>query len=94
MLSHPAVLRLPGVVRRLLLGGPAEDRHELLVRGAILGRNCGPCFSEAVEGAMRQLCLVAPVPHFVAKRINGERFLPLRRQESQLTASAGVDGRP
>ncbi len=65
--SHPAALRLPRVVRRLLLGGPTEDRHELLVSGTVLGCYSGSCFSKAVKGAVGQLCLIAPVPHFVTK---------------------------
>lgn len=83
MLSHPAALRLPCVVRRLLLDGPAEDRHELLVGGPVLGRDGRSCFSEPVKGAMGQLGLVTPVAHFV----------PLRRQKGQVTAGTGVDRR-
>lgn len=52
--------------RRLLLGEPAENYHQLFVGRAILGGDPRTGFSQAVGGALRQLRGVAPLAEAVA----------------------------
>lgn len=55
-----------GVERRLVLRGPAENRHQLFIRRAVLGGDCGTSLALLICRAMRQAGGIAPIPHLVA----------------------------
>jgi hypothetical protein len=65
---------LAGVDRRLALGGPAEDRHELAIGCTVLRCDRGASFAETVGGAMRELGLVAAIAKPISE--SGRREAP------------------
>ena len=56
----------PGVDGGLFRAFPAEDRHELMLGGAVLGGDRRACFAQSVGGALAQAGLVAAIPEPVA----------------------------
>ncbi|MDA5628026.1 hypothetical protein PL599_05035 [Agrobacterium sp. ST15.16.055] len=62
------------VVLRHLGIRPAEDRHQLMFGSTCLGEDRRRRLSQAVRRAFRQIRVVAPLAHLVAKAIAGERL--------------------
>jgi hypothetical protein len=67
-----------GFRQALLIGGacvgfrhfervPTEDRHELMRRRSVVGRNGRARFARPVRGAMVKACLVAPLAELISE---------------------------
>nr|WP_246754651.1 hypothetical protein [Rhizobium lusitanum] len=68
----------------MLLRGPPEDRHQLIIGRAVLGGNRRARLAQSVGRAMEQVRLVAPIPHLVAEAVLGERLAIFRDHVSHL----------
>nr|WP_234906789.1 hypothetical protein [Rhizobium rhizogenes] len=78
------------IVLRHLGIRPAEDRHKLMFGRAGFGKDGRGRLSEAVRRTFRQVSVVAPLAHLVAKAVRAKRLAVLGYKESRLVMSNHV----
>ena len=83
---QPHLVRPPSVVVGHLRRRPTKDRHELLRRRAVIGRDGRTGFPQVVGGAIPEASLIAPLPKLVSESRIGERPLKVVHKESQIAA--------
>lgn len=72
VLCKATAVRFRRVERRLLLRSPAKDRHQLIIRSAVLRCNRRACLAQSMDRAAGKISVVALFAEAIPETILGE----------------------